>query len=960
MWKLKSNTYVPNKQCADESLYMVGNGYLGVRGCFEEGYPEGETIRGTYINGLYDRVPMVHAEMAFGFPTEQDKQPRLVDTQTCEVWLDGERATMIEGRYAAYERTLDFHLGETTRTYKYTTKSGKVGTLVFKRMASFYQKNTLLYSVKVSFDGHIKLVSVCDTDVENYANPKDPRTGQGHTLLMQLKNIQVIDHQVLVWMQTKGTVIEQALAIGHYSDASNMFHEQADGKVYTFVEGQSELYFEKHCVFTDGLRSKQAMVDARDILTSNASLTYYDFLKHQKSYLDDYWAYAGIEIEGADADQNAIRFMQYELLQSVGGDLFSNVAAKGLSGEGYEGHYFWDTEIYVLPLLTLNQPEMAKQLLAYRAHILPFAKARALELGQTKGAAYAWRTISGIECSGYFPAGTAQYHINADIAYAFIQYHLYTEDWTFLVESGAEVIFETARLWLDMGHFDQGKFHIYNVTGPDEYTAIVNDNYYTNSMAKFHLHWAHTLYHQLKVMEDVSIKNKAEDLFLRIALVESEIEGMRMASEAMFLPYDAQRDMFEQDASFLSKPIWPESFDKRPLLLHYHPLQIYRHQVLKQADTVLAHMLLESYATDAQIKNAYEYYEKLTTHDSSLSSCIYGIMASRCGFNEKAYDYFLESIDLDLKDTHKNTKDGLHMANMAGTVLSVLTGFAGLRMEPSGISLKPRKPKAWTRFSFKIRVKGSVIKVVIDEDVHLHLLEGNPITVKVWDEIRTIHREKSIYKAVIFDLDGVLTETSKAHFEAWKDLAKQLGFEVPLALIDEVRGISRMDSLEKVLKYDPLKRMFSEVEKIHLAEKKNTLYLEKIKAYGPEDLMPGAIELLTCIKDKGLMIGLASASNNAPFLLSSMGIDHFFDAIVDPKSLKRGKPDPEIFVSACEMLKLKPEVCIGIEDAYAGIESILAGGLLPLGIGDGALLSNCRHVFRTLKDLKSHLLAHLI
>ena len=167
-------------------------------------------------------------------------------------------------------------------------------------------------------------------------------------------------------------------------------------------------------------------------------------------------------------------------------------------------------------------------------------------------------------------------------------------------------------------------------------------------------------------------------------------------------------------------------------------------------------------------------------------------------------------------------------------------------------------------------------------------------------------------------------------------------------------------SLEKVLKYDPLKRMFSEVEKIHLAEKKNTLYLEKIKAYGPEDLMPGAIELLTCIKDKGLMIGLASASNNAPFLLSSMGIDHFFDAIVDPKSLKRGKPDPEIFVSACEMLKLKPEVCIGIEDAYAGIESILAGGLLPLGIGDGALLSNCRHVFRTLKDLKSHLLAHLI
>lgn len=960
MWKLKTNTYVTSKQCANESLYMVGNGYLGVRGCFEEGYPDGDTIRGTYINGLYDRVPMVHAEMAYGFPTEQDKQPRLVDTQTCEVWLDGERASMISGRYEAYERTLDFHLGETIRTYKYKTELGKVATLTFKRMASFYQKNTLIYSVKVIYDGVIKLVSVCNTEVENYANRKDPRTGQGHTLLMQLKNIQIMDHQVLVLMQTRSTGIEQALAIGHYTDAPAMFHEQANGKVYTFVEGQSVLYFEKHCVFTDGLRSENPMADAREILTANASTTYFDFLKHQKKYLDDYWDFAGIEIEGSDPDQNAIRFMQFQLLQSVGGDLFSNVAAKGLSGEGYEGHYFWDTEIYVLPLLTLNQPEMAKQLLAYRAHILPFAKVRALELGQTKGAAYAWRTISGIECSGYFPAGTAQYHINADIAYAFIQYHLYTDDWTFLVEKGAEVIFETARLWLDMGHYDQGMFHIYNVTGPDEYTAIVNDNYYTNVMAKYHLHWAHKFYHLLKALQDETLKEIVADLFTRINLTDDEVEAMLSASDAMALPYDAERDMYAQDAAFLSKPIWPETFNKRPLLLHYHPLQIYRHQILKQADTVLAHMLLESYATEDQIKNAYLYYEKLTTHDSSLSSCIYGIMASRCGFNEKAFDYFLESINLDLEDTHKNTKDGLHMANMAGTVLSVLTGFAGLRMDASGVSLKPRKPSGWTRFSFKIRVKGRVIKVIIDDAVQLQLLEGAPITIKVWDEERHLVLEERKHKAVIFDLDGVLTETSKAHFEAWKTLGLILGFDVPLSLIDEVRGISRMESLEKVLKYDPQKRLFTETEKNRLAEEKNNIYLEKIKAYGPEELTTGAIELLESIKKKGLKIGLASASNNAPYLLSAMGIEHYFDVIVDPKTLKRGKPDPEIFVSACEALALNPEVCIGVEDAYAGIESIIAGGLLPLGIGDAALLSNCRYVFRTLNELKTHLLTHLI
>lgn len=960
MWKLKSNTYDPNRQCADESLYMVGNGYLGVRGCFEEGYPNGETIRGTYINGLYDRVPMVHAEMAYGFPTEQDKQPRIVDTQTCEVWLDGERASMIEGRYDDYERTLDFHLGETIRTYKYRTQTGKVATLVFKRMASFYQKNTLLYSVKISYEGHIKLVSICDSNVENYSNPKDPRTGQGHTLLMKLKHIQIVDHHVLIEMQTRGTAIDQALAVGHYTDAPLMFHEQSNGKVTTIIEGHSDVYFEKHCVFTDGLRSEHAMKQAREILTSNASMTYYDFLNHQKAYLDAYWDYAGIEIEGCDSDQNAIRFMQYQLLQSVGCDLFSNVAAKGLSGEGYEGHYFWDTEIYVLPLLTLNQPDMAKQLLAYRANILPFAKARALELGHAKGAAYAWRTISGIECSGYFPAGTAQYHINADIAYAFIQYHLYTEDLRFLVNFGAEVIFETARLWLDIGHFDQGQFHIYNVTGPDEYTAIVNDNYYTNSMAKYHLYWAHKLYYLLEAISEYDIKSTAMALFKRISLTPHEADAFLKASDLMYLPYDKQRNMFAQDASFLSKPIWPEAYDKRPLLLHYHPLIIYRHQVLKQADTVLSHMLLESYVTQEQIENAYLYYEALTTHDSSLSSCIYGIMASRCGYNDKAYNYFLESIDLDLKDTHRNTKDGLHMANMAGTVLSVLKGFAGLRMDVSGLSFKPRKPKGWERFSFVVRVKDSVIKVIIEDTITLKLLEGSPITVKVWDESRHLVLEKRKHKAVIFDLDGVLTETSKAHFEAWRALAKRLGFDVPLSLIDEVRGISRMASLEMVLQYDPLKRVYSHADKLRLADEKNAIYLEKIKAYGPEDLMSGAIELLNIIKAKGLKIGLASASHNAPFLLSVMGIAHYFDAVVDPSTLKNGKPDPEIFASACAMLELLPDECIGVEDAFAGIESIIAAGLLPLGIGEAAQLSNCRHVFKSLPDLKSYLLTHLI
>lgn len=398
----------------------------------------------------------------------------------------------------------------------------------------------------------------------------------------------------------------------------------------TTLCAEGHLLLDKKTVLTDELREEHPEIRAGKIADQIKDIPWQEFQSKQESILDDFWRQADIEIEGDDHSQCAIRFMLFQLFQSVGRDAWANISAKGLSGEGYEGHYFWDTEIYILPLLQIIQPELARNLLDYRYRILPQARERALELGHKKGAAYAWRTISGRECSGYFPAGTAQYHINADIAYVFIQDYFYRQSTRYLLDKGFEVIVETARTWLEIGNWQEGRFMIHGVTGPDEYTAMISNNYYTNAMAKHHLRWTVRFYDLLKRQSS----DEMEALCVRLRITPEEIEAMGAAAEAMYLPFDAGKGIFAQDDSFLTKPVWPFAQvpeEKYPLLLHFHPLTIYRHQVLKQADTVLAHLLLEEGVSEEALRQTYRYYEGITTHDSSLSTCVYGMMAARIG-----------------------------------------------------------------------------------------------------------------------------------------------------------------------------------------------------------------------------------------------------------------------------------------------------------------------------------------
>jgi alpha,alpha-trehalose phosphorylase len=313
-----------------------------------------------------------------------------------------------------------------------------------------------------------------------------------------------------------------------------------------------------------------------------------------------------------------------------------------------------------------------------------------------------------------------------------------------MVEKGLEVIFETARIWIQIGNFFNGEFHIHEVTGPDEYTAIVSDNYFTNMMAKFNLEIAYKLYNYFSKVEDEVILEKFRVLVDKINLSEEEIEIMKKASDNMLLLYNSNLDIYAQDSTFLSKPMWNLDFDKRPLLLYYHPLTIYRYQILKQADVVLAHLLLEEYADLKKMENSYNYYEEITTHDSSLSYCIYGIMACRYKFLDKAYYYFIQSISLDLHDTHQNTKDGLHLANIGGTVLSIIQGFAGLRLQNDKLIIRPSVPEQWEGYSFKINFRDCVLEVKVKEEIIIRLIVGDQMNLLVYDKEYKVVKDKEL------------------------------------------------------------------------------------------------------------------------------------------------------------------------------------------------------------------------
>lgn len=726
----RHNRLKPNEIFLDETIFATQNRYLGIRGCFEEGnISENKTIRGTYINGFYETHDIKYEEKAFGFPEYGESIVNLPDAQTIQVKIGHEVLSPKTCKVLDLKRTYNLEKGFTERIITYKSSNDHKFTLTFKRIASLKIKELFMIDVNIhsdNYNGPITIVSSLNGDVENYKDLNDPRIASSHTKKLDIETIEANDDYGIIVSRTKNTNFHVCSLITHDQDfAYHKDYKQIVGEKTIHLTKTQDVSFRKYALYFNDLDHNDYINQCINTI-ENAKVT--DIYQCQYDELKIFWDFSKIDISD---DQNpklnsSIHYNLYQLYTSGGGNPRVNIPAKGLSGEGYEGHTFWDTEIYMLPYFMQVNTDLAKSLLTNRYRQIDKAKAEAKKLGVNQGIKFAWRTISGKETSPYFLAGQAQYHINSDIAYSFIKNYQLHNDENYFIEYGLPVLIETSRFFSDIVVKKNNHYHIHNVTGPDEYTTMVNNNYYTNSMIKYQLNFL------VEFLNDK--KSKVKNTIESYHLSKDEIELFDLIAKNIYLPFDKDLNIDLQDDSFLTKEKWDfkkTSKENYPLLLHYHPLKIYRHQVLKQPDAVLSHFLLNERPLDI-MKSSFNYYEPLTTHDSSLSRCIHALQAARLGDAEKSYNYFIDTVYLDLNNVQKNTEYGLHVANLGGVYLTLLNGFLGLNISDN-ISMKPNLPKHIKYLNMNIRLYDDTI-INVDLNHSEIVLKTNKTTKIILDD----------------------------------------------------------------------------------------------------------------------------------------------------------------------------------------------------------------------------------
>ena len=727
MWTWRAEGADPQTAKREESLFTLADGMLGWRGNYEEGVAAGyPTIHGCYLNGFFEQERIRYGEIAYGYAENSQTMLNVTDGQIIGLACNGKALRVGSEDVAQNERELDLRTGILNRKTVYRIPGGGQLTLCSQRLVSFRRPGVAAIRWTLTADTacDVEITPAINGDVTNRIVTDDPRVGSGlqGRVLSQPEQWMTDDEARPGWTFTQTTEKSGlGLACSMFcqipgQEAAIWYQEWQAGAAYEIrlAPGQT-IQLTKTCAYAWGKKEKlQDCADQTEKAADDALAAGFDTLaKEQREDLDAFWASVGLEIAGDDALLLGMRFNLFHLYQAAGRDGRTNVCAKGLTGEGYEGHYFWDTETYMLPFFDSTQPQIARSLLAYRYSILPLARQRAREMGHAVGALYPWRTIDGHEASAYYPAGTAQVHINADIAMAVRRYVNCTGDRAFLSQMGAEMLVEISRLYYDLGFYDESKngaFCICGVTGPDEYNALVDNNTYTNLMA------AETMLYAAEVVDALPADAK-KALIEKVGLQENELGNWRDAAAKIYIPRDDQSPLIWQDDAFASRVPWPlDSIPREnfPLLLHYHPLVIYRHQVCKQADLVMAMLLLPHRFTQEEKRMAFDYYDKVTTHDSSLSHAAFSALASRIGRMDKAYAYFRDSAVLDLEDTHGNTADGLHMANMAGSWFCLVNGFGGLDTDAGRLSLDPVLPRQLTSYAFRVLWQGTCVEVRVD------------------------------------------------------------------------------------------------------------------------------------------------------------------------------------------------------------------------------------------------------
>jgi alpha,alpha-trehalose phosphorylase len=750
-WCLRETALNLDLLAQTESVFALSNGHLGWRGNLDEGEPHG--LPGTYLNGVHETRPLPYAETGYGFPESGQTVINVTNGKLIRLFVDDEPFDVRYGDLRSHERMLDFRAGTLSRTAEWVSPAGQAVRISSLRLVSFTQRaiGAVCYEVE-PLDGRAARIAVQSELLANEQLPPpggDPRVAAVLESPLAGEFHSADETAVMLVHMTKRSGLRVGASIEHQLECPAGLQVESrayeDGGIVTATmvlqPGQRLRVIKFVAYGWSGERSLPAVRDQVWAALSAARHTGWDgLLAEQRGYLDDFWDRADVEIDGDTEVQQAVRFGLFHVLQAGARAENRAIPAKGLTGPGYDGHAFWDTETFVLPVLTLTIPSAAASALRWRHSIMPLAIERATQLGLA-GAAFPWRTIAGHECSGYWPAGTAAFHVNADIADAVIRYVEATGDDVFESGVGMELLTQTARLWRSLGHHDgKGGFHIDGVTGPDEYSALADDNVYTNLMARQNLTAA------------ADVARRYPDRARQLGVDPEESASWRDAADSMSIPYDEALGVHPQSAGYTRHQLWdfagttPEQY---PLMLNFAYFDLYRKQVLKQADLVLAMQLCGDAFTAEQKARNFDYYEPLTVRDSSLSACTQAVLAAEVGQLSLAFDYLGEAALMDLRDLENNTRDGVHIASLAGTWVALVGGFGGLRISGGIAHFAPRLPEPLTRLAFTLLIRGQRLRVeVTDAVARYQVANGKPLLIRHHGDDVTLQPGKRVSRPI--------------------------------------------------------------------------------------------------------------------------------------------------------------------------------------------------------------------
>ncbi len=730
-WKVKTTELNKEERRLQESLTSIGNGYMGMRGNFEETY-SGDHHQGSYIGGVWYPDKTRVGWWKNGYPEYFGKVINTMNFIQLDLLIDGAKVDLYTDKVSDFEMELDMQHGILRRSYV-VEKAGKEVQVVIERFVSLDQNELCAIKMEVtslSDEVKVELIPALDGNVTNEDSNYDEQfwlpVSQGTNRLV----IETKANDFGIEQFTVGAVMSNRVI--NVEKTSDEVSEMKVTETYTGILTVGEkAVIEKRIVLTTSRDYSKTDVEKQSQTISELvnQLSFEELrMRHESLWLER-WKKADIEIGGDPAAQQGIRFNLFQLFSTYyGEDTRLNIGPKGFTGEKYGGATYWDTEAYAVPLyLALADPKVTENLLTYRHNQLPQAEHNARQQG-LKGALYPMVTFTGVECHNEWEITFEEIHRNGAMAYAIYNYTNYTGDESYLKEKGLDVLVGISRFWADRVHYNRRKdqYMMHGVTGPNEYENNVNNNWYTNKLAVWTLKYT---------LESLLLSADKKEC---LQVTDQETTKWQEIIEKMYYPYDEEEQVFVQHDTFLDKELRPVSeLDPADLPLNqkWSWDKILRSPFIKQADVLQGIYFFKEMYSIEEIERNFDFYEPMTVHESSLSPSIHAILAADIGKMDKAVEFYARTARLDLDNYNNDTEDGLHITSMTGSWLTIVQGFAGMQTVNGQLSFRPYLPENWTNYAFHINYRGRLLKIsVTSEEVSIVLLEGEALELSVYDE----------------------------------------------------------------------------------------------------------------------------------------------------------------------------------------------------------------------------------